>query len=102
MELAKNVYNNNDMDGCFSYGRSNRLKNKILIVSRGSCTFHRKIKNAKKAGAIGVIIIQNTSDGPFPPSSNDGNLNQIFAVMISRNHGNTLMNRIDELITVGA
>ncbi|WP_432806591.1 S8 family serine peptidase [Mesobacillus maritimus] len=45
-------------------GRANEIKNaegKIVLVKRGTLTFTQKAKNAAKAGAVGVIIFNNTA-----------------------------------------
>jgi hypothetical protein len=32
------------------------IKGKVAVIKRGSCTFYTKYSNAKKAGAVGVLI----------------------------------------------
>lgn len=39
---------------------------KIVIVDRGTCTFAQKVENAQAAGALGVVLADNTSR-PTPP-----------------------------------
>jgi uncharacterized protein (TIGR03437 family) len=41
----------------------------IALVVRGGCTFAVKANNAQKAGAVGVILYQPTSNSIFPPAS---------------------------------
>lgn len=45
------------------------IKNRIVIVERGDCTFVQKARAAQKAGALGVIVCDNTpgSSGEFLP-----------------------------------
>jgi minor extracellular serine protease Vpr len=48
-------------------GKKEDMKNvsgKIVLVERGSLTFSEKVKNAEKAGAVGVIVFNNMN-GPF-------------------------------------
>ena len=35
------------------------------MIDRGTCTFADKILNAQRAGAVGVIIVNNEGDGVF-------------------------------------
>lgn len=46
-----------------------KLRNRIVIVERGDCTFVQKARAAQKAGALGVIVCDNTPDssGEFLP-----------------------------------
>lgn len=37
---------------------------RIALVDRGSCAFTIKVKNAQDAGAVGVIVADNTAGGP--------------------------------------
>lgn len=41
----------------------NDIQNNIALVERGICTFKKKAKNAKAAGAIGIIIFDDDIDG---------------------------------------
>ncbi|MEZ4294321.1 MAG: M36 family metallopeptidase [Polyangiaceae bacterium] len=44
---------------------------KIALVDRGMCTFHEKALNAQAAGAIGMILANNTAGSPpYMPASN--------------------------------
>ncbi|MBR8645115.1 hypothetical protein KEH51_15360 [[Brevibacterium] frigoritolerans] len=52
--------------GCHIWGLGNKkdLKNvrdKIVLLERGTLTFQQKVSNAEKAGAKGVIVFNNTS-----------------------------------------
>jgi hypothetical protein len=55
-------------DGCEAMGSS--LVGKIAVIDRGTCTFVIKAKNAQNAGAIGVILVNNTT-GALGPSGTD-------------------------------
>ena len=51
-------------DACQRLAR-NALTGKIAVIDRGTCTFADKILNAQRAGAIGVIIVNNEGDEVF-------------------------------------
>jgi uncharacterized protein (TIGR03382 family) len=53
-------------DGCSTDAFSTDLAGKIALMDRGSCAFTIKAKNAQNAGAIGVILANNTSGGITP------------------------------------
>jgi hypothetical protein len=40
------------------------VNGKIAVIDRGTCTFTIKVKNAQNAGALGVIIADNTAGSP--------------------------------------
>ncbi|HHT9077190.1 TPA: PA domain-containing protein, partial [Flavobacterium psychrophilum] len=46
---------------CDTARNSAELAGKIAVIRRGGCTFERKVKSAQNAGAIGVIIVNNTT-----------------------------------------
>ncbi len=41
------------------------VQGKIVLVSRGTCPFLEKVRNAASAGAIGVLAYQNRTDPPL-------------------------------------
>ncbi|ORX49889.1 transferrin receptor ectodomain, apical domain-containing protein [Hesseltinella vesiculosa] len=54
--------------GCDGYSEADkaRIQGKILLVSRGECTFTRKMWWAQKAGAKAVLFVNNLANaGPF-------------------------------------
>lgn len=51
------------------------LTGKIGVVSRGTCTFSTKIRNAQAAGAIAAIVVNNVAGDPTAMAS-DGTANQ--------------------------
>lgn len=72
---------------------TNNLAGKIAVMSRGSCgstsSFSGKVKNAQNAGAVAVIVINNTTGNPFAMGGNDQTVT-IPAVMVSLNTGNAI------------
>lgn len=63
------------------------LEGKLALIQRGNCTFAEKINNAEAAGAVGVIIYNNTEADPIPMAT-DGV--KIPAVMVSKAAGEQL------------
>ncbi len=51
---------------CIPFDSENRraVKNRIALVFRGTCTFTTKVKNAQDAGAVGVLVVDNTAAVP--------------------------------------
>ncbi|MEY2527267.1 MAG: minor extracellular serine protease Vpr [Verrucomicrobiota bacterium] len=60
------------------------LTGKIALISRGSCSFSAKIRNAQDAGAVAVLIVNNVPGTPAAMAQ-DGTPNQptIPAYMVS-------------------
>ena len=50
-------------DGCTEAATPANVAGKIAIIDRGTCTFAVKVKNAQLAGAIGVVIVNNSASG---------------------------------------
>jgi subtilisin family serine protease len=49
--------------GCAAYP-AGTFTGKIALISRGTCTFVVKVKNAQNAGALGVLIVNNINTFP--------------------------------------
>jgi subtilisin family serine protease len=62
----------------------------VAIIDRGSCTFSQKVANAKAAGAIGVLIINNVAGDPIAMARTAGFDDDLPAVMIGKNEGEAL------------
>jgi subtilisin family serine protease len=75
-------------DGCASVdpGASGNL----AIIDRGVCTFSQKVANAKAAGAIAVLIINNVAGDPIAMARTAGFDDNIPAVMIGLDEGTAL------------
>jgi minor extracellular serine protease Vpr len=63
---------------------------KLAIINRGSCTFSQKVANAKAAGALGVLMINNVAGDPIAMGRTAGFDDDLPAVMISKNDGAAL------------
>ncbi len=77
--------------GCGSLVNTAAISGKIALVRRGNCTFLEKIQLAQDAGAIAVIIMNNTAGEPIAIGGTDtnGTIN-IPSVMVSRSTGDIL------------
>lgn len=53
-------------DGCSPYLNASAVVGRIALVDRGRCTFVLKAQNAKAAGAIGVVIVDNRAAAVAP------------------------------------
>src|SRR5438046_393794 len=62
----------------------------VAIIDRGVCTFSQKVANAKAAGAIGVLIINNVAGDPISMARTAGFDDNLPAVMIGKNEGAAL------------
>jgi hypothetical protein len=51
-----------DTLGCTTL--TNSVSGKIAVIYRGTCNFTVKVQNAKAAGAVGVLMINNTAVAP--------------------------------------
>jgi len=63
---------------------------KVAIIDRGTCTFSQKVANAKAAGAIGALIINNLAGDPIAMGRTAGFNDDLPAVMISKDDGAAL------------
>ncbi len=51
-------------DGCEAITNAAAISGKIAVVDRGTCAFAIKVKNAQDAGAVAVIVVNNTTGLP--------------------------------------
>lgn len=79
------------------------LSGKIALVSRGTCTFSTKVRNAQAAHAVAVLVANNVAGDPTAMGS-DGTPNQptIPAYMVSRDDGQALKAVNGTMTTIGA
>lgn len=76
-------------EGCESpFVNAAAVAGRIALIDRGTCAFTQKALNAQNAGAIGVIIANNTS-GPAAPAGIDPSIT-IPVLGISQADGNLL------------
>jgi subtilisin family serine protease len=79
------------------------LSGKIALVSRGTCSFSTKIRNAQNAGAVAVLVGNNVGGGPIAMGQ-DGTPNQptIPAYMLSMADAGAVKASNGASITIGA
>jgi minor extracellular serine protease Vpr len=79
------------------------LAGKIALVSRGTCAFTVKIRNAAAAGALAVLVANNVAGDPVAMAS-DGTPNQptVPAYMVGRDAGQALKAGNGAATTIGA
>jgi minor extracellular serine protease Vpr len=75
-------------DGCASVDPG--ASDKLAIIDRGVCTFSQKVANAKAAGAIAVLIINNVAGDPIAMARTAGFDDDLPAVMIGKTEGAAL------------
>ena len=63
---------------------------RVALIDRGTCTFVVKTKNAQNAGAVGVIIADNTAGSPPPGLGGADPTIVIPAVRVTLDDGNRL------------
>ncbi|HMC15973.1 MAG TPA: S8 family serine peptidase, partial [Albitalea sp.] len=82
---------------------ANSLTGQIALLSRGTCTFSTKIRNAQSAGAAAALVANNTFGDPISMGT-DGTPNQptIPAYMVSRADGQALKLANGAATTIGA
>ncbi len=80
-------------EGCeFPFVNAAAVAGRIALIDRGTCAFTTKAQNAQAAGAIGVIIANNTS-GPAAPSGSAPGVT-IPVLGISQADGTTLKSQL--------
>jgi photosystem II stability/assembly factor-like uncharacterized protein len=80
-------------DGCNEAFNPDQLAGKIVVIRRGVCSFSVKVLSAQKAGAIGVIIVNNVGGEATAMGGGNGEIT-IPAVMVSRDLGEILINEL--------
>lgn len=84
-----------DSLACEAVVNTDEVAGKIAVVYRGACQFGLKALNAQTAGAIAVVIINNTSGNPVGMAAGDfGGQVTIPVVMISQASGAALREEI--------
>lgn len=83
-----------DSDGCEPLTNAAAVSGRIALIDRGNCDFTVKVRNAENAGAIGVLIANNTNDPIFALGGSDGSLS-IPAGMVTRQTGLSLKTQIN-------
>jgi minor extracellular serine protease Vpr len=82
---------------------STNLVGKIALISRGTCSFSTKIRNAQNAGAVAVLVTNNQA-GDGIGMAQDGTANQptVPAYNVSKQDGAALKPNSGSATTIGA
>ena len=80
-------------DACEPLTNSEEMEGRVALVERGLCEFQVKIANAEDAGAIAVVVYNDT-DEPIIVMNGDTDSVGIPAVMITRADGEVLVDRL--------
>ena len=65
---AANTDGPTTFDGCSAYTNAAALAGNVAMIDRGTCTFVSKARRAQEAGAVGVLIVDNSRATCTPPS----------------------------------
>ncbi len=76
-------------DGCETPTNAAALSGKIALIERGLCNFTVKVKNAQTAGAVAVVMYNNTADAMIAMGGDDTSIS-IPAIGINQSDGNAL------------
>lgn len=91
-------------DGCAAY--ADAYPGGVLLARRGGCTFVEKLRNARAASAVAVIVISD-DDAPINPTSSDedleamGELDDVALLLLTHTSGNALLQVIDAIESQG-
>jgi Zn-dependent metalloprotease len=86
-------------DACTDLVNSGAVRGNIALVDRGSCNFTVKVKNAQRAGAIGVVVANNIAGPPSPMGGTDSTI-RIPSVMVAQSTGNLIKGQLSNGVNV--
>ncbi|NEV94537.1 T9SS type A sorting domain-containing protein [Psychroflexus sp. YR1-1] len=78
------------LDACEDLTNAAELDQKIVIIKRGNCTFVSKIEKAQAAGALAVIMVNNTAGDPIIMGGEDTGIT-IPSIMVSQANGEAII-----------
>lgn len=81
-------------DACSPLTNASDIAGKIALVDRGTCTFVVKARNCQAAGAIAVLVADNTSDSPPTGLGGTDSSITIPVVRITQADGATLRSNL--------
>ncbi|KAH8922586.1 subtilisin-like protein [Atractiella rhizophila] len=82
-------------DGCYGWGTSEDLSQRVVLLARGGCSLALKFQNAQKAGAQ-FLLIQNDGDNPLYLDQYAEHFKMQKASLISKEDGEYLRRRWGE------
>ncbi len=92
---AANTDGATTFDGCTAFTNASAILGNVAMIDRGSCTFVQKARNAQAAGAVGVLIADNSRATCIPPGmSGDAPDITIPVFSIGANDGDALKTQL--------
>lgn len=77
-----------------------QITGNIALIDRGGCNFVDKVRHAQQAGAIGVVIANDTPGGRVYTMGGNGPSITIPAIMVSYETGQALRDELDSGVSV--
>ena len=88
-------------DACSGLINGAAISGKIALIDRGTCAFTDKVLAAQAAGAIGVLVVNNTSPGVITMAGSNPSIT-IPALMLTLADGNSIKTQLGMAQTVTA
>ena len=89
-------------DACAMPLNRRDFKDRIVLVRRGKCDFVVKVRNCQRAGALGVIIVDNVEPSELISMIGDGPDITIPSMMLEKYFGDKMMELARRSVTAGA
>ncbi|MCC9136079.1 T9SS-dependent M36 family metallopeptidase [Pontibacter silvestris] len=86
----------NEQAGCSAFSNADAIKGNIAVVYRGTCAFVDKVQFAEAAGAIAVVVVNNSPGAPITMGGTPTKEINISSVMISQEDGTVVRALLDE------
>lgn len=96
--FAYDSVGNDPFDGCTQI--LSDVTGKIAFVRRGGCSFTDKVENCEAAGAIAVIVMNNSLGDPGDMTGTPNNPINIPSLQIARNLGVNLIGQLESEVPV--
>ncbi|CAE6542789.1 unnamed protein product [Rhizoctonia solani] len=100
--------NPENLNGCDDHEAQSIFQGAVLVVNRGTCTFMEKLARAKKAGAVGVIVVSDT-DSLINPSIDKeeedyvtSELTDVALVVLTRRDATKLLSAMETSLNTAA
>ncbi len=87
-------------DACSPLTNASAIAGKIALVDRGTCNFTVKVKNCQNAGAIAVLVADNTTDNPPAGLGGTDSTITIPSLRITLADGASLRSNLSSGVTV--
>jgi mannosidase alpha-like ER degradation enhancer 1 len=99
-EGSQVLYDPDNHLGCARYEHSYAEANTVLLVHRGDCSFLDKLVFAKKAGAVGVIVVSDEDIHINPSSTEDelqqvGDINDVALVILKQSEAAAVLDMME-------